>query len=190
MKTLRDFCFWCYHLLFFYIVSICTLKSECLNIPDLSFLGFHSLTLFRMGESSNVFADMFILKKSLKTQEKLKELEIMNQNTIFICISWYSKICWFLLKNADVSRNQGVRHAIHIIFGFSLRYNCVKLHHCRIYVTDFREGGFLAPYTREQSRKSPSWIGLTEPRWDKARVSSAAIGGMDTEVDTLLPDVR
>ena len=28
------------------------------------------------------------IKKSLKTHEKLKELEIMYQNAIFICISW------------------------------------------------------------------------------------------------------
>ena len=43
---------------------------------------------------------MFI-KKNLKTQEKLKEfmyLEIMYQNAIYICISWYNKICWFTVK--------------------------------------------------------------------------------------------
>ena len=34
-----------------------------------------------------------LLKKSLKTQKKLKELEIMYQNPIYICILWYSKIC-------------------------------------------------------------------------------------------------
>ena len=33
---------------------------------------------------------MFIktVKKSLKTQKKLRELEIMHQNAIYICISW------------------------------------------------------------------------------------------------------
>ena len=35
---------------------------------------------------------MFI-KTILKTPKKLKELEIMYQNPIYICISWYSKIC-------------------------------------------------------------------------------------------------
>ena len=35
---------------------------------------------------------MFI-KKPLKTEKKLKELEIMYSNAIYICISWYSKIC-------------------------------------------------------------------------------------------------
>ena len=34
---------------------------------------------------------MFI-KKYLKTKEKLKDLEIICQNAIYICIFWYSKI--------------------------------------------------------------------------------------------------
>ena len=34
----------------------------------------------------------YLLERSLKTQEKLKELKIMYQNAIFICISWYNKI--------------------------------------------------------------------------------------------------
>ena len=59
-------------------------------------------------------------KQSLQTQEKLEEFEIMYLNGISICISWYSKICWFLVKNADVSRTQGVYHVIHIVFESSL----------------------------------------------------------------------
>ena len=43
------------------------------------------------------FADIInlqpLLKKPLKTQKKLKELEIKCSNAIYICISWYSKIC-------------------------------------------------------------------------------------------------
>ena len=34
-----------------------------------------------------------LLKKPLKTQERLKESEIMCSNAIYICISWHSKIC-------------------------------------------------------------------------------------------------
>ena len=49
-----------------------------------------------------------------------KEIEIMYQNATYICISWYNKICWFPVKNADVSRTQGVCHVIHIFFGSSL----------------------------------------------------------------------
>ena len=40
-----------------------------------------------------------------------------------------------------------------------VRYNCAKFHHCRICVTDSKEGAFLSP-TREQPQKTPSWIGL------------------------------
>ena len=35
-------------------------------------------------------------KKSLKIKKMLKEWEIMHQNAIHICISWYNKNYWFL----------------------------------------------------------------------------------------------
>ena len=35
-----------------------------------------------------------------------------------------------------------------------------KFHHCRIYVTDFREGGLFCPPILEQPQKYPSWIGI------------------------------
>ena len=35
----------------------------------------------------------YLLKQSLKTQEKLEELEISYLNGIYICIAGYSKIC-------------------------------------------------------------------------------------------------
>ena len=38
-----------------------------------------------------------------------------------------------------------------------VKHNCATFHHCRICLTDFRDG---APSIREQPRKSPSWIGL------------------------------
>ena len=38
---------------------------------------------------------LFIKKKNWK---KLKELEIMCQNAVYICFSWYSKICWLPVK--------------------------------------------------------------------------------------------
>ena len=62
---------------------------------------------------------MFI-KTIFRDSKKGKELEIMYQNLIYICVSWYSKICWFLVKNADASRIQGVCHVSHIFFGSSL----------------------------------------------------------------------
>ena len=61
----------------------------------------------------------------------------MYQNTVYIWISW-------LTINADISRTQEVCHVIDIIFGSSFgKYNCAKFYHCKICVTDFREGGFL-----------------------------------------------
>ena len=48
-----------------------------------------------------IFADIIKIiaidfKKSLKIQKKLKEWEIMHQNAIHICISWYNKNYWLL----------------------------------------------------------------------------------------------
>ena len=40
----------------------------------------------------------------------------MYQNAVYICITWYSKICWFPVKNADVSRTHGMCHVIHLFF--------------------------------------------------------------------------
>ena len=63
---------------------------------------------------------MFI-KKILKTQKKLKELEIMYQNAIYISVfSDIAKFAGFWWKIADVSRTQGVCCTIYIFFGSSL----------------------------------------------------------------------
>ena len=47
---------------------------------------------------------MFI-KKITKDSKKLKELEIINQNPIYMCISWCSKICWFPVKKCWFQQN-------------------------------------------------------------------------------------
>ena len=57
-------------------------------------------------------------------------------------------------------------HVTRIFFTYFLnllkvRYNFAKFHHCRTCGTDFREGGLFAPPPfREQTQKSPCWIGL------------------------------
>ena len=61
-----------------------------------------------------------LLKQPLQTQKKLKEVEIMQQNAIYICISCSRKIGWFPVKNTDVSRTQEARHVIHIFLASSL----------------------------------------------------------------------
>ena len=50
-----------------------------------------------------IFADIakiltIFTKAIFRDSKNLKNLEITYQNEIYICISWYSKICWFLLK--------------------------------------------------------------------------------------------
>ena len=50
-----------------------------------------------------IFADIIkiltiFIKTIFKDSKKLKELEIGYQNPIYICISWYSKICWLSVK--------------------------------------------------------------------------------------------
>ena len=44
----------------------------------------------------------------------------MYENAIYIYISSYNKSCWYLVKNADISRTQGVCHVIYIFIGSSL----------------------------------------------------------------------
>ena len=87
----------------------------------------------------------------------------MYQNTIYICIFWYSKICWFAVKKSWCQQNSRDRSRDSYIFGCSL-VNCDEFHHCGICVTNFREEGACLlppPPIREQLRKSQSWIELT-----------------------------
>ena len=55
----------------------------------------HNLYLVNLQTSSKL--QPFLLKQTLKTQKKLKELEIMYKNTISTWISWYNKNCWLLV---------------------------------------------------------------------------------------------
>ena len=59
-----------------------------------------------------IFADIIkimtrFIKQIFKDQEKLKELEIVYWNAIYICISWYNKIYWFLVKKCWCQQNWG-----------------------------------------------------------------------------------
>ena len=108
---------------------------------------------------------MFI-KKVFKDPKKLKYLEIMYQNAIYICIFWYSKICWFPMKKFWCRHNlRGVPRD---------SYNFWVFFRSDIIVPSFifvgyawqvlggRGGGrhFEQFSIREQPRKGPSWIGL------------------------------
>ena len=59
---------------------------------------------------------LFLLKQSLKIQEKLKEVKFcikMQSIHVFLDIAKFDDFQW---KIADVSRNQGVCHVIQICF--------------------------------------------------------------------------
>ena len=49
----------------------------------------------------------------------MKELETMSSHAVFICISWYSKICWFPLKKCWCQQNsRGVSLDLYIFWIF------------------------------------------------------------------------
>ena len=83
----------------------------------------------------------------------------MYRNSVYICISWHSKICWFPLKNADISRIQGVCHVIHMFFipkeGIAVPSFIISWYAWQI----IGRGAFLLllPWA---SLKGPYWIGL------------------------------
>ena len=58
-----------------------------------------------------------------KTQEKIKELEVMYQNAIYIFISWYNKICWFPVKKCWCQQNLGGVSRDWYIFWIFFRYS-------------------------------------------------------------------
>ena len=51
---------------------------------------------------------------------------------------------------------------IHFLNLLYVRYNCAKFDHCRLYMTDCREEGWVWPPIREQPQKSSSWIKLSK----------------------------
>ena len=70
-----------------------------------------------------VFVEHEIEKSMFQIHSFFQRLEKTRRNqklyikkTIYICILWYSKVCWFPMKNSDVSRTQGVCHVIYIFF--------------------------------------------------------------------------
>ena len=95
----------------------------------------------------------YLLKQSLKTQKKLKESEIIYQNAIYICISWYSKVYWFPVKKYWCQQKTGITVPIFVIVGYVWQI--------------LGRGIFLPPPLspiHEQPPKSPSWIGFKAKR--------------------------
>ena len=93
----------------------------------------------------------------------------MYQNTIYICISRYSKICWFPVKKCWCQHNsRGLSRDLYIfwiLFGWGIT---VPSFIVVGYVWQVLGRGGLNPPIREQPRKSSSWIGL---RWNSIFIS-------------------
>ena len=103
------------------------------------------------------------IKTTLKDLRKIRRIRNYVSKWIYICISWYSKICWFPEKKCWCQQNPSCVSCDSYSFWNFFRYKSANFHHCRICVTDFREGGgFLALPIREQPQKSPTWIGLKQ----------------------------
>ena len=82
-------------------------------------------------------ATIFV-KTTLKDSKKLKELEIMHWVANYICISWYNKCCWFLVKNADLGEiKRYVRWFICLLDLLQLRWNRAKFYQCRTFAKYF-----------------------------------------------------
>ena len=80
----------------------------------------------------------------------------MSQNAVYISISWYSKICWFLVKKCWCQQNSRVCHVIHIFLGSSLGITVPSFilvgYVCQIFG---RRGLFAPPPTPPLSVSAP-----------------------------------
>ena len=77
-----------------------------------------------------IFADIIkivnmFIKKIFTDSKKLKELEFLHENAIFIFVSWYSKICWFPLKKLQTSGELNGCDVMHKVFEPSLGKVCL-----------------------------------------------------------------
>ena len=64
---------------------------------------------------------MFI-KTTFKDIKKVKRIKIYALIVAtYICISWYYKICWLPVRNADVSRYKEVCHEVYMFFWIFFR---------------------------------------------------------------------
>ena len=87
----------------------------------------------------------------------------MHQNAIYICISWYSKTCWFPGKKFWYQQNSRVMSRDSYIFGIFFSEGITVPSFIIVeYVWQILGSvGFLASAPiREQPQKIPSWIGL------------------------------
>ena len=86
---------------------------------------FFKIPLFKKAKSNHFcwhhqnFNKPCLLKKYWKTKKKLKELEVIYPNAIYLCISWYNKIFWFPVKKCWCRQNsRAVSRDSHIFLIF------------------------------------------------------------------------
>ena len=88
----------------------------------------------------------------------------MYLNGIYICISWYSKICWFPVKKCWCQQNPSCVSCDSYSFWNFFRYGITLPIFIIVgYVWHILgRGAFLVLLIREQPQKSPTWIGLKQ----------------------------
>ena len=95
----------------------------------------------------------------------------MYQNEIYICIFWYSKICWFLVKKGTAELLWYVTWFINFLDLFRYGITVISFIIVRYVWEDLGMRSFwLFPFG-EQPRKDPSWIwsiklGLCSMPWN------------------------
>ena len=99
----------------------------------------------------------------LKDSKEVKRIK--NYAPICNPFSWYSKICWFPVKNADVSRTQGcVTWFTDFLYLLWIRYNYAKFNCYWRCVTDFREGDLFA-----KPRPPHPWAAPKRPNLNRVK---------------------
>ena len=85
----------------------------------------------------------------------------MQSISVFLDIAKFANFRWKMLMSAEFK----ACITWFVYFSDLLLLKCAKFHRCRIYVTDFMEGGgggsYLPPLICGQPWKGPSWIRLT-----------------------------
>ena len=114
-----------------------------------------------------IFADItkivtIFIKTILKDTTKVKKLEIIYQTAIYICISWYNKICWFLVKKCWCQQNSICMSHDSYIFWIIFRWdtNVPWLIIVGYAWKILESGAFLPLPIHEELWIDPSWIEL------------------------------
>ena len=120
-----EFCWWCYNL--YFKNTFISRKPREAYFADI------------------IKIETMFIKTTFIDSKKVKGIRNHVINTIYICVSWYNKSCWFSRKKMMMSTElkRFVTWFIYFLDLLSVRHNCATFYHCRICVTDFRERGLF-----------------------------------------------